>query len=189
MIKLKVKSKKLNVSRGFTLVEIIVAVGIFVTVVTISLGAIVSLYNANNKSQSLASVINNLNYSVESMIRDVRFATTYHCGTGTWTEPQNCTIESGGGTYLALNTASSLIIYKYEAGKISKSTDGGVTYTDVTSSEVTIDYAKFYVYYATPGDEFQPQVQLIVRGYAGDRPVDESRFDIQTTISQRALDL
>ena len=174
-------------NKGFTLVELIVAVGIFVTSVTIAIGALVALYGANNKSQSLASVINSLSFSIENMTRDIRFATTYHCGnTGTLTQAQNC---SSGDVFLAISTSTTPIIYRFQSGKLTKSYNNGSTYTDVTSSEVTIEYAKFFVYYSTPGDVFQPHVLLVLRGYSGEKPSEQSRFDIQTVISQRSLDL
>ena len=64
--------------RGFTLVEIMVAVSVFVLVMVISSGAIISVFNANQKSKNLRSAMDNLNLTMESMTRTIRFGTKYH---------------------------------------------------------------------------------------------------------------
>lgn len=213
MSKLKVKSEKLEVTRGparisfskknlggFTLIEIIVALGIFITAVSISIGALVGLYDANSKSQSLSSVISNLNYSVENMVRTIRFAESYHCGSGNLplTTPRPCydgDLDPGSNpndVFLAVTEAGLTTIFKYNnvSKKIETSIDGGSTYTPVTSSEVTITYAKFYTFFTEPlPDDQQPQVVLVIRGFAGKKPSSQSSFDIQTVVSQRKLDL
>ncbi|MEK9185547.1 MAG: type II secretion system protein [Patescibacteria group bacterium] len=176
-----------NSERGFTLVEIIVALGIFVTAVTIALGALIGLYNANNKSQSLSSVINNLNYSIENMAKTIRFAANYHCGSGgALTAPQSC---NSGDTFLAISTNLGVIIYRFNVNKLETSLDGGATYTPLTADEVTVQSAKFYVFNTIVGDNFQPYVLLTVKGFAGKNLSAQSTFDIETTVSQRELDI
>jgi type II secretory pathway pseudopilin PulG len=176
-----------NRKDGFTLVEIIIAIGLFITVVTISLGSLIGLYNANNKSQSLSSVINNINYSVENMVRIIRFANIYHCGNiGTLTAQRSC---DSGDTFLAITTGGQTTIYRINGAKLEVSTNGGASYTPVTSGEVTVTNAKFYVFNTTPGDNNQPYVLMTIKGYAGKKPSTQSSFDIQTTVSRRKLDL
>src|SRR3989344_861635 len=174
-------------SGGFTLVEIIVALGIFVTTVTIAIGSLVGLYSANNKSQALSSVINDLNYSIENMTRTIRFATVFHCcSSGTLTSPQSC---NNGDTFFAVSTSSTPTIYRLQNNKLEQSTNSGASYDPITSSEVTIQYARFYVFNTTKGDSNQPYAILVLKGFAGDKPGEQSVFDIQTKISQRELDI
>jgi len=179
-----------NHKNGFTLVEIIVALGIFVTTVTIALGSLVSLYSANNKSQALSSVINNLNYSIENMAKTIRFATAYHCGDpgGTLTAPRSC---NSGDAFLAINTNGTLLIYRFNSStsKLETSLDGGSTYKPLTSDEVTLEHSKFYVFNTIVGDDNQPYVLLIIKGFAGKSPSAQSTFVIETVVSQRELDI
>jgi prepilin-type N-terminal cleavage/methylation domain-containing protein len=177
------KNKKSNIEykKGFTLVEIIVAIGIFVTAVTISLGAVVGLYSANNKSQSLASVINNLSYSIENMTRTIRFGDNYHCGSPTG--PTTC---PNGDAFLSVTFNSQTIKYQFQGGKLQTATDSG-PFTNITSSDVTIEHGRFRVF--DQGPNSQPYVLMVIKGYAGKKPSEQSRFDIETVVSQRILDL
>src|SRR3989338_2524865 len=52
-------------SRGFTLVELIVSIGLFAIVMLISVGALLALTGANRKAQALQSVMNNLNVALD----------------------------------------------------------------------------------------------------------------------------
>ena len=57
--------KKSKLNRGFTLIELMTAVSIFVVVMTISMGAILNIFDANRKARTLKTVLNNLNLVVE----------------------------------------------------------------------------------------------------------------------------
>ena len=72
--------RKPRLLTGFTLVELMVSVSIFAIVMFISLGSILSILDANQKSKTLRSVMDNLNSAMESMTRTVRFGINYHCG-------------------------------------------------------------------------------------------------------------
>lgn len=65
--------------RGFTLVEMIVALGIFSIVAVVALGALVKIISANKKAQTLQSSITNLNFALDSMSREMRVSSNYHC--------------------------------------------------------------------------------------------------------------
>lgn len=65
---------------GFTLVEMMVSVGLFAVVMLLSTSVIFGIINGNRKSQTINSVVNNLNFSIESMIRDIKTGYWYQCG-------------------------------------------------------------------------------------------------------------
>jgi len=67
-------------SHGFTLIEMIVAVGLFSIVMLVSISALLSLVDANRKAQALQSVMNNLNIAVDGMVREIREGSNYRCG-------------------------------------------------------------------------------------------------------------
>ncbi len=75
---------RLDVSgqRAFTLIEMMVSVSIFLIVMVISLGAVLSIVDGNKKVQAINSVSNNLNTAIESMVRDIKTGYAYVCGTG-----------------------------------------------------------------------------------------------------------
>jgi len=59
-------SKNIKTSRGFTLLEMIVAIGIFTIVMLMATSALVTIIGANRKVQSQQVAINNLNFALES---------------------------------------------------------------------------------------------------------------------------
>ena len=68
---------------GFTLLEMIVALGIFSIVAVIAVGSLVKISSLNRASQSMQAALNNSNYILESISREMRFAKEYHCIDGT----------------------------------------------------------------------------------------------------------
>ena len=70
---------KPSTQSGFTLIEIIVSLGVFSTVVTIAVGALLVLVAANQQLQSEQSVMTNLSFALDSMTREIRTGTAYVC--------------------------------------------------------------------------------------------------------------
>lgn len=190
------KQKTARISRGFTLVEMIVSVGLFAVVMLVSIGALLALSGANRKAQALQSVMNNLNVAIDGMVRAIRMGSEYHCGIGDFTVPQSC---QNGDTVFAFeafggdtSNPSDQWIYSYDPAthRIYKSQDGGANTFAITAPEVSIDSMKFYVVGTTRGDTTQPKVVLTVEGTAGAANVKtRTTFNIQATAVQRVLDL
>ena len=191
---------RLPAQRGFTLIEMIVAVALFAVVMLVSVGALLSLVGANRKAQALQSVMNNLNIALDGMVRSVRMGSEYHCGTGVITVPQNCE----GETRLAFKPFCAencddldRWVYAFDAdgsycgvGRLCKSENAGANYYAITAPEVTIESMKFYVIGTTRGDTVQPKVVIEVKGTAGAKTVKTTTsFSIQATAVQRILDL
>jgi prepilin-type N-terminal cleavage/methylation domain-containing protein len=65
--------------KGFTLVEIIVSISIFLIVAVVALGALLKIIDANKKSQGLKTAMSNINFALESMSRELRVGTHYYC--------------------------------------------------------------------------------------------------------------
>src|SRR3990167_8812616 len=85
--------------RGFTLVELIVSIGLFSIVMLVSVGALLALTGANRKAQALQSVMNNLNIALDGMVRSIRMGSDYHCGTGVFIGTGNLDdCSTSGGT-------------------------------------------------------------------------------------------
>jgi prepilin-type N-terminal cleavage/methylation domain-containing protein len=64
---------------GFTLVEMIVSLALFSTVITISVGALLVLIGTNEQLQNEQSVMTNLSFALDSMSREMRTGTYYYC--------------------------------------------------------------------------------------------------------------
>ena len=177
------KNKIPNNKRGFSLIEMMVAVTLFSMVMLIGVGALLSLIDANKKAQALNSVMNNLNFAVESMSRNLRVGTNYNCGGG-----PDCT--SGGTSVSFISSKGENIVYQYNSSekRIEISKDGGA-YVTITAPEVTIDDFAFLVKGASSSDNLQPRIVIKIRGTAGVKEKIKTSFNLQTTVSQRVIDL
>ena len=191
----KIKTQNFT-SRGFTLVELMVSVSVFVIVMVISMGSILSIFDANKKSQTLRTVMDNLNFSLEAMTRTIRFGTNYYCGDSSF-PPSGVSDCSGNNPSSAIVVKSAegiWVKYKLDNGRIKRymSTDLDSNGYYVTSSDVTITSLKYWVYGSTPfavgSDTAQPQAIITIGGYAGQKATTKSSFSLQTTVSQRLFD-
>lgn len=179
---------------GFTLIEMLVSVALFAIVMLIMGGALLSLTYANRKAQALQSVMNNLNISLDSMVRGIRMGNNYRCGSAT---PSVADCATGG---------SALYITPYGSDSAQRSQDWGFIYDSatqrlykvvgsgqqiaLTAPEVKISSMTFYVVGTTRGDTTQPKVVITIKGsVTGSTLLSNSTFNIQATAVQRLLDL
>ena len=186
-------------SRGFTLVEMIVSVALFSIVMLICVGALLALVGANRKVHALQSVMNNLNVTLDGMMRATRMGSNFHCGSGAANTTRDCV---DGDTIFAFEPFGStpldipwVYTYDPDTKRLYRSQDGG-TPIAITAPEIVIDSMTFYVNGSTRGctvspcDTVQPKVVIVIKGTA---PVVNSKarstFHIQVTAVQRLLDL
>ncbi len=198
--------------RGISLVEILVVLGLFSGVATLALGALFNTQTINNKLTENQSILDNVNLSLQTITRDIRYGTDFYCSsvvsTATTTR-RSCDYVSGGGTALSFKSIEAVneddrVTYYLQGGILYKRADFiiGDSFTyQVTSNDVFIDSFHFYVdgAYATDPtlstdrssiDYKQPRVTLLVSGRSKPlRPTAvPATFNIQTTISPRPLD-
>ena len=173
---------------GFTLVEMIVAVSVFVVVMVSGIGALVSMIDANRKAQSLRIVMDNLNFALENMTRNMRVGVDYHCGSiGNLNTPRDCAVD--GDSFIAFTDSDGdRIIFRLNGGRIEKSEDLGSSFLGITAPEITVEELKFFVKGSLEGDGLQPKVLVIVRGVAGGMQKTSTTFSLQTFASQRLRD-
>lgn len=176
--------------KGFTLIELMTSLSIFAVIMTISMGSILGVFDANRKSEALKTVMDNLNFTIETMSREMRFGKNYHCSSATpLTEPRECV--SGNDNFVSfLSSDGKQTIYKLDQvnNSIQKSTDGGSTYINVTAPEVKITKLTFVVVGPASGDNEQPRIFIQIQGYAGSKPGAKSNFILQTLVTQRLRD-
>lgn len=193
-------------NRGFTLVEMLVATALFSVVMMVSVGALLALVGANRKVQSLQSVMDNLNITLDGMERAIRMGSNFHCGGGNNRLTSDCSsaTDAASNHYVfaffpygtsPANAAEQPWVYSYDptTKRLYKS-ENGAPPVAITAPEVSIDSFQFYVVGSdrgctvVPCDTVQPKVVIVVKGTAGaDRA--KSTFHVQVTAVQRLLDL
>jgi len=179
--------------RGFTLIELIVSMGIFALVMLVATSAYYNLIALDRKARSVNTTVNNLSFAVDAMTRGIRTGTNYQCvATGGDSVDGSCSCftyadsELGKQVTYHLN-ATKHVIERYTASSGSSCTDGSPAITD---SAVTISTLRFYVRGSSSSDDLQAQVLFTV---VGTMPADNSgtrtSFTLEENASQRVLDL
>ncbi|MFZ2523286.1 MAG: hypothetical protein WAW92_02765 [Minisyncoccia bacterium] len=183
---MNISVKKNSFKKGLTLIEIMVASSMFIIVMLIMSGAIVSVFSANQKSNNLRSVMDNLNLTLESMTRTIRFSKAYNCGSYTPLGSTYSDCTGGGSSDFTVTFNAAPIRYYLSSGRIKRSVGGVETF--ITSPEVNISSLNFIVSGSDPYDTLQPRVTIQIKGVAGGTGTRGSTFYLETTVSQRQFD-
>lgn len=169
--------------RGFTLIEMLVATGLFVTVMTVAVGSLLVILDANRKAQNISSSINNVFFSMETITRLVRTGYDFDCG-------------NSGGLTDCPDGASSIHFTDdrnrdneiFLSGSAVSRTVDGETY-QITSDTFAVQSLRFIVTGSVRSDTEQPTVTVILRGIANPDSPEKSELIVQSTLTQRLLDL
>jgi prepilin-type N-terminal cleavage/methylation domain-containing protein len=76
---MSVKFYRKPTNHGFTLIEMIVSLGIFSMIVTMTVGALLVLISGNQQLQGEQNAMTNLAFAIDSMTREIRTGSNYYC--------------------------------------------------------------------------------------------------------------
>ena len=157
--------------QGYSLVEILVVLGLFSSISTLSLGALFNAQSVNARLQETQTILDNMNLSTQTVTRDIRFGSDFHCEVTTPmgsissiptvpTNRKNCAPGSPQGTVLILKPSdatndSDRIAYYVSNGVLYKDVYpylGTTTVLQMTSDDIYITSLKFYVDGANTSD-------------------------------------
>jgi len=172
-------------TRGYTLIEILVAVAIFFILVAGPAGLFVSAIRSQTRALALREIIDNSSHVIEYVSRSLRMAR----------KDLNGACVDSGYNYQNPAGLSTIKFLDYEgvcrqfylSGGILKR-QSGTEDLALTSDDLEVTELKFEIVGAGQGDAFQPKVTMLFevkkRG-----ALDSPALRIQTTISQRNLDV
>lgn len=159
--------------RGYTLIELIIAVGLFALAMTLVSGAYLMMIGVTRHAQGMAIGIDNLSFALETMTRTIRTGTNY---------------SGGGSSFSVTNAGGSSVTYGVSNGAV---TQNGVPLTD--SSTVNVKLLTFNVSGTQPlsaGDTVQPNVTMKIEGTVqGDSKDQPQSFKVETSATMRKTDL
>jgi prepilin-type N-terminal cleavage/methylation domain-containing protein len=177
---------------GFTLVEVLVTLALFTVVATISLGSLIAMVNANRKAQALNSVMDNVNFTLENMVRTIRVGSDFRCG---GVAPANPNCASGTTLFLEGSKGDRSdplddVGYRFNAAneRIEISYDSGTNWLPLTASTVTVDDLNFTVEGVGP-DSIQPFVIITLTVSTGPTAKIFTTLSLETSVSQRLPDI
>lgn len=201
--------------RGFTLIELLVTMAIFITVITIATGALFSAQAVNVRLEQTQVILDEVNMAIETMVRDIRYGTTFYCDTtppdlSVPTSRRSCAYSSGGGTVLvfrpvtmlpgSLEQAGDRIVYYVSDGILYKKeypSGGEARVSQMTSSSIDINKLTFFVTGAYPReveegdvDNNQPITTIVLSGMTVPlrTSIPPVFFSVQTSASSREID-
>ncbi len=185
---------------GFTLIELMVSLMIFIVVVLAAVGSLYTVNSASRKVQAMRSVLDNLTFAIEAMSRTVRTSASVVCGGSlNVSGDPNCPFSSQSINSMLLVSSTlgteQLVEYRLGAntngnGAIQKRYQESGIWTNwisLTAPEINIQSLLFYVDGADPADGKQSSVQLFIQGQAISNG-ETSPFAVQTYISERATE-
>ena len=187
----KIKFKILSSKSGFTLVEMLVAVAIFSIVLVVAMGAILTIIDANRKAQTLSSVMTNLNFALESMTRTIKTGVDPVLSGGVL---EVDAIDLSGGDFTRRKISFKLDESSGQ-GQIVRRIGSSGSYIPITAPEVDITKMNFALYgesvppTQSSGEFDQPRTLITIEGVVTISEDIQSTFRIQTTVSQRRLNI
>ncbi len=203
--------KKNNEQNGYTIIETMIAVSLFIIIVTAGMGSLLNANLLHEKALGMRSIIDNLSFIMEDMSRNLRTGYNFHCistadfSLSTLSTPksgQSCwgiSFESANGS--VPDQSDQWVYFIRDTGKIFKATNAPYTdpdsdsssgFTQLTPDEIYIDpvASGFSVLGAesSPGDSQQPFVTIRLVGKITFKNVT-TPFSLQTSVSQRLIDI
>lgn len=182
--------------RGFTIIETMIAVALFLTVIMIGTDSLLNTTLLQKKSQDMRSIMDNLSFIMEDMSRNIRTGYDFHCSDNlsNFGTPLSCV----SGKVLAFkSTSGNQWVYKIDTTDginfdISKSVDGGSSWTQLNPNEINFSSASGFVVTGAeppPGNSQQPFATVRLVGTITSANNTVTPFSLQTSVSQRLVDI
>ena len=171
------RRQKTEGSGGYTLIELMVAVGLFALIMMLASGAYLVMINVNRQTQAVATGINNLAFVLESMTRSIRTGSGY---TQITKKELSFTDQQGRAITYRRDTQQGV------SGPVGDITANGVA---LTAPAIDITSLAFVLSGGTPGDTNQPYVTIIVSGTVTTGPGKTESFTVETSVTMRGPDL
>jgi len=176
----------LNRSKGFTIVEMLVAMSLFTVIISITTSIFIRSLRTQRYANALLAANSNASLAMEQMARDIRTGSKFCQDTGSVTDCGN--IINGAYEKLSFSSATrGTITYARDASS------GALTQTiygkeaPITASNVTVKKLSFYVQGNILNDSQAARITIVLQISAPGTPFADSAINLQTTVSSRNI--
>lgn len=182
----------MKLTKGFTLIELIVMSGVVVIVITVAIDLFVSIVRYQRKVLAEQEISSQMSYIIEYMARAIRMAKKDSSGACLGATDTNyvLTLTHGDIGIKFINHSDNDVCQEFFRDLIDqklKESKNNSEPISLISDNLQVNYFKIKLSGESSSDSFQPRVtismEIQARG-AGDQP----KKQIQTTISQRNID-
>lgn len=170
----------LHSRRGFTLLELLVSLGIFASILLIAVGGFVRALRTERQLSQFAAVNGNISLTLEQIAREIRTGMDF-CTGGS--------ICPSSDVLSFVNARGETVTYCLDESAIKRIVGSGPCAggQKITANNIDISNLEFVLSGNSAGDGFPPRVTILL----GAAPIDASVdyvVNIQTTVSSRVLD-
>ena len=201
-------SGRVNLVGGFTLIEVMISIGLFTVVMIVGITAILRVNNTYRKARTQRSAVDNLSFMMEDMARNMRLGSHYRCIDEVGALLNIEISLDGDCPGIAFEPFDSpateddddQVVYFIEEDTMYKTTYGTLainaepndpeSFKPMNSIDLKINPALsgFTIYGSDPLDNVQPSVLIRINGTVR-ASGSETDFNLQTTVTQRLLDI
>ncbi len=158
-------------SKGFTIVELLVSMSLFVIIIGIVSGVFVQSMRTQRAIVALNAAVSNAQLTIEQAAREMRISRNF---------------SVSGGELNFINTKEENIVYRLAAEKIERGVNGN--FGPLTAENVSVKNLRFVLSGNLPTDGRPPKITLIMQIGTKESQTGSVLINLQTTISSRILD-
>lgn len=164
----------INSQRAFTIPEILIAIGIFLVVITTSSSIFLLALRTQKQLITFLNLTENLSYALEVMARDIRMGDKF-------------SVDPQGQILTLFNYKNQWVTYRLNNGVLERAIEGGNP-EPLTSPYLKISHLKFLISGEQIYDERQTRITITLEGETAIRKTP-IKFNLQTTLSPRVLNI
>ncbi len=156
--------------KGFTTIELLVSMTLFVTIVSIATVSFITAMKSQRQLVSLMAATDSASLSIEQMVKEIRSGGNF-C-------PNSCV----SGEIIFTTWQGEIVTYRLESGRLIRNS------RSITADNVSIERLNFIISGNQPDDSYPPRITIILRAavpQTGPIGVREVYTDLQTTVSAR----
>jgi prepilin-type N-terminal cleavage/methylation domain-containing protein len=176
-MKLITYNSKLKTNSGFTIMELMVAMALFVILISIASGGFVKSLRSQRTMVGLVAANDNAGLTLEQMTREIRFGYNF--------------VKISETEFQFVNSNNVAVSYRLYDGAIERGTENQSpekTYKKITADNVLVNSFGIIMDGEAPSDGKQPRITITLSISAKGKQFEGFSTNIQTTISPRTID-
>jgi len=160
--------------RGFTMVELLVAMTLFIIFIMIASGSFIRALRTQRAIVALIAANDNASLSIEQMAREVRTGASFS--------------STNGNDLDFINAYNIEVTYRLNNNTIERG-EGGANFKPITAANVKINSLSFYLRGNLAGDNYPPRITISLNVSPSNiLNIQNISTNFETTVSARLLD-
>ncbi|MBN2197881.1 prepilin-type N-terminal cleavage/methylation domain-containing protein [Candidatus Wolfebacteria bacterium] len=162
--------------RGFTIVELLIAMTLFVVFIGISTGSFIRILRTQRLITSLMEASSNASLTLEQISREIRTGSEFNV--------------IGENELRFLNTEGVATIYRLKDKSIEKGAGSdfdNIVYKKITADNIKINNFNIFILENDLDNRFQPRITIGLSVAVDYEQIKNITINIQTTVSSRVL--